>query len=218
MWSALSSLSPRYAHSCINFDNDFKTRLYDKFFTQFFSSTNIHSDFSCPFNTSYVIDENDIMKALKKMSKLYSCGPDGIHLLFYKIVLPEIRQRIAFVFSKTLQSSFIPDAWKLSYLIPILKKGKKMTDPNSYRPISSSNSLLKIFEKILSNHLIFDLKNKLSVNQHYAIPKKSTVSNLLQFTHLVYEAFELKKKQFLLPFLISPQLLILLFRTFYIKS
>ena len=47
----------------------------------------------------------------------------------------------------------IPDQWKLSTVIPILKQGKNKHDTLSYRPISLTSNLGKIMERLITNRL-----------------------------------------------------------------
>ena len=50
-------------------------------------------------------------------------------------------------------SGYIPQAWKVQVIIPLLKPGKSSSDPNSYRPIALSSVLLKILEHLVKNRL-----------------------------------------------------------------
>lgn len=44
------------------------------------------------------------------------------------------------------------------------------------------------------NYVYFQVKNSISIAQHYAIKNRSPITNLVQFTSLIYNNFELKRK------------------------
>ena len=58
-----------------------------------------------------------------------------------------------YLFNKILCFSVFPNAWKTSYVVPIPKKGNKY-DPDNYRGLTLSNSLCKLFCKILNARIM----------------------------------------------------------------
>lgn len=64
-----------------------------------------------------------------------------------------------------LKSSFCPDHWKSAIVVPILKAGKNPQNINSYRLISLTSCLKKVFERILK----FRLQWHLEWAQQYSI-------------------------------------------------
>ena len=74
----------------------------------------------------------------------------------------------------------IPNQWKTSIVIPILKPGKPSSQTPSYRPISLTNCLCKIFEKIVNSRLLdFLISNKiLSQYQSGFLANRSTLDSL----------------------------------------
>ena len=47
----------------------------------------------------------------------------------------------------------------------------------------------KILEIMISNRIYASIKNRLSVNQHGFLPQHSTVTNLVNFSQYIHEAF-----------------------------
>lgn len=78
----------------------------------------------------------------------------------------------------------IPSSWKKSFIAPIHKKGDKSNVEN-YRPVSIISAISKIFEKILHIHILSLTKDKLVMQQHGFTAKKSTVTNLIEFSDYV---------------------------------
>jgi hypothetical protein len=53
-------------------------------------------------------------------------------------------------------------------VIPLLKKGKPVDDPNSYRPVSLTSCLGKTFERLMANRLDWFLESKGIINTAHA--------------------------------------------------
>ena len=66
------------------------------------------------------------------------------------------------VFNNALNYRYFPSIWKCAKLLPILKKGKDPSTPTSYRPISLTPNLSKIYEVQIDNAIEFYCK-KLNV-------------------------------------------------------
>ena len=52
----------------------------------------------------------------------------------------------------------VPEVWKAAHLVPILKKGKDMTNPSSYRPISLLSCVGKLMERVITRRLTWFLE------------------------------------------------------------
>ena len=84
------------------------------------------------------------------------------------------------LFNVSIQTGTIPEAWKISSIVP-LPKGSKHTNVSNYRPIS----LLPVLSKLLERHIYGLISDHLDENYPIALeqwdfqPKKSTVSALL---------------------------------------
>ena len=94
-----------------------------------------------------------------------------------------ISPAITALFSLSLQTSTVPDEWKLSNVTPIFKTG----DPSSisnYRPISLLSLISKVLEKIIHNRVMAYLTyhHLLSDCQFGFRPCRSTQEALLTVT------------------------------------
>jgi len=63
-----------------------------------------------------------------------------------------VKIRIVYFFNSILKSC-IPQAFKISTIVPIHKPGKDKTIIESYRPISLNPCILKTLDKIISKRL-----------------------------------------------------------------
>ncbi|CAJ1057684.1 RNA-directed DNA polymerase from mobile element jockey [Xyrichtys novacula] len=63
------------------------------------------------------------------------------------------------LFNKVWESGEVPQAWKHSVIVPILKPGKGASDPSNYRPIALTSQLGKTMEKMVTERLMFFLES-----------------------------------------------------------
>ena len=88
------------------------------------------------------------------------------------------------IFNLSLSTGRIPEAWKLSRVIPIFKSG----DPHSasnYRPISLQPICGKLLEKVVHGQVVQHLfiNNILSDRQFGFLPRSSTTDALTTALH-----------------------------------
>ena len=130
---------------------------------------------------------------LKKLSNLNSNkapGPDGIHPIILQRCSDLLALPLSIVFSKCFSSGLVPHDWKIANVTPIFKKGDHGS-PANYRPVSLTSVVCKVMESIIKDSVLDHLlsNNLLNLSQFGFLPKRSCVSNLLQFlddvTHLV---------------------------------
>ncbi|XKL63185.1 hypothetical protein PGB90_005549 [Kerria lacca] len=98
----------------------------------------------------------EIIKVISNLKNNKASGKDGItneHIKNNVIIAPLILN----LFNKILQIKEIPEDWKCSDIILILKKGNKHHIEN-YRPISLSPVISRIFSKVIENRIRNTLK------------------------------------------------------------
>jgi len=87
-----------------------------------------------------------------KTCKSKSPGPDSIPFEFIKqFSSNQIRQLL--LFYNYIWKTGLPEQWRDTTIIPILKQGKPATNPSSYRPVALTNCLCKLLEKIVNRRL-----------------------------------------------------------------
>ena len=111
----------------------------------------------CP---EQLLCSEEVLQMLLSLDTSKSNGPDGLSAL--------------------IQSGTVPEAWKISSVVPI-PKGNKPASVSNYRPLSLLPIVSKLLEKhiykLISSHL--DVNNPIALQQWGFQPKKSTVSALL---------------------------------------
>lgn len=80
-------------------------------------------------------------------------GPDRIHNKMLKKLSETNRKVLLCLFNLMYEAAYVPDIWKLAWIIPILKPNKPRREPVSYRPISLTSCTAKLLEKLINNRL-----------------------------------------------------------------
>ena len=90
-----------------------------------------------------------------------------------------------------MAKSRIPDIWKSSIVIPLLKPGKPADESNSYRPVSLLCPSIKILERLI----LPTMQEKLPIPQfqHGFRAQHSTVTALLEFSEEISAGFNKKQ-------------------------
>ena len=66
-----------------------------------------------------------------------------------------------------MRQGIFPDCFKVSRVIPILKKGKPIEEMDSYRPINNLNPLEKIVEEVIKLQMETNIKDKTSYQKSF---------------------------------------------------
>ena len=85
----------------------------------------------------------------------------GIDMVSYPMIahLPDSFLRIILtIFNELFAQDIVPQVWKEATVITLHKEGKPRHDPTSYRPISLTSHLGKIYERIINERLVLFLE------------------------------------------------------------
>ena len=136
-------------------------------------------------------NEEEIIKIIRNLNVHKAHGHDDISIRMIKICDKSILKPLILLFKNSTKSSYYPDIWKRSNIIPVHKKNDKRF-VNNYRPISLLPIFGKIFEKIIFNRIYNFLleENLLNPNQSGFRSSDSCVNQLLAITHEIFEAFD----------------------------
>lgn len=86
-------------------------------------------------------------------SKKVAVGPDGISYAMIKHFPPSFLDVILSLLQLCFSRGVFPSRWKHSHIVPIHKQGKPRNQASSYRPISLTPHLSKVYERILKARL-----------------------------------------------------------------
>ena len=120
-----------------------------------------------------------------------SVGPDQIHYDFFRHMSEPQLQAILDLYNYLWTSDQFPEAWRHSYIIPILKMGKDCNQVQSYRPIQLTSCLCKLFERMIAKRLSWCLEKYEVLSEYQCAfrPGKSTVDHLIRLDSHIREGF-----------------------------
>jgi len=129
-----------------------------------------------------VIDSELVRKKFDRLRPDKASGPDDVSPRILIELKDEICYPVTEIMKSSLESSIVPDDWKLANVTPIYKKGGKSC-VEKYRPVSLTSQICKLFEMIvrdaLTDHL--DFHALIRSTQHGFRKGGSCLSNLLEF-------------------------------------
>ena len=131
------------------------------------------------------------MKAIEGLESKRSSGHDGISNTSLKVIKASISQSLTIIINQMLTTGIFPDAFKVSKVIPLYKKGDSSLLVN-YRPISLLPTISKIFEKVIHDQLYdyFDKYNLLAEQQYGFRKQHSTEYTAVQLIDHVSKEME----------------------------
>lgn len=142
---------------------------------QIYSNTHLHIEY---------FTKDDIKKAVQEIPVKKSPGTDGLPPILFKKCLDTLLNPLTNLINQSLREAVYPDKLKESIIKPIPKKGNNV-EINNHRPISTLNTLAKIYECALYNKISNFIFSNVSPNQHGFVKQKSTLSNLTEFCDYV---------------------------------
>jgi hypothetical protein len=72
-----------------------------------------------------------------------------------------------------------PDSWKVSYVTPIFKKGRR-NNVEDYRGVAILSAIPKRFELLVYRGMYNDMTTLMYINQYGFMKNRSTITNLLE--------------------------------------
>lgn len=144
-------------------------------------------------NYEHSFTTEEVEKCIKELKNSKDSGPMAIEVQIFKKNSAILAPLICTIFNNLLQFGFFPNSWKKSFLIPLPKKGNNQ-DLANYRGICIQSTLPKIFDKLLTKKITNHLIELVPSSQHGFCPKRSTVSNLLEFSSFVHDQMAQKSQ------------------------
>jgi len=133
-----------------------------------------------PILSSVSIAPDDVYVKLHNLDPNKSAGPDNWPTKVLKDMAEQLCLPLTILFTKSIQTSTLPDAWIRGHVIPVHKKGDcKCVD--NYCPITLTSVVDKLLESIIKDHILdhFFENNLFTPYQHGFLPKRSCVTQLL---------------------------------------
>ena len=144
-----------------------------------------HSSFCSPFSLA------EFLAAASNLSSSSATGPDKVPYPMLKHLPRSGMDFLLYIFNLSWSSHSFPSVWKTSSIIPIHKIGKPLDSPASFRPISLTSYVSKLFERIILSRLLFFLESNsiLSPCQAGLRPGRSTLDQILFLSQSISDGF-----------------------------
>lgn len=120
------------------------------------------SDDSCSFNVPFTMEE---LKESLRCSKDSTSGPDQVHYQMLRHLPDEWLSKLLDIYNEIWSSGRLPDSWKISLILPILKPNKDPCLAANYRPIALTSCVGKIFERMVNFRLTWFIDEKIDMSQ-----------------------------------------------------
>ena len=142
-----------------------------------------HSSFCSPFSPA------EFLAVTSNLST--ATGPDKVAYPMLKHLPRSGMDFLLHIFNLSWTFHCFPSIWKTSSIIPIRKMGKPLDSPASFRPISLTSCVSKLFERIILSRLLFFLESNptLSPRQAGFRPGRSTLDQILYLSQSISDGF-----------------------------
>ena len=144
-----------------------------------------HSSFCSSFSPA------EFLAATSNLSSSTATGPDKVAYPMLKHLPRSGMDFLLHIFHLSWSSHSFSFIWKTSSIIPIHKMGKPLDSPASFRPISLTSCVSKLFERIILSRLLFFLESNsiLSPRQAGFRPGRSTLDQILYLSPSISNGF-----------------------------
>ena len=144
-----------------------------------------HSPFCSPFSPT------ELLAAASNLSPSTATSPDKVAYPMLKHLPRSGMDLLLHIFNLSWTSHFFPSIWNTSSVIPIHKMGKPLDSPASWRRISLTSCVSKLFERIILFRLLFFLESNfiLSPRQAGFRPGRSTLDQIVFLSQSILDVF-----------------------------
>ncbi len=167
-WDTVNSISGRNSTSAPILDP------HD--INHYFQSINTDPNYSAPIQVQIpegtripVIPEHIVQKFLLNLKRT-SSGPDELPFWLWRDFAYDLAPIITSVFNSSLKYLTVPLLWKMANISPIPKE-TPLDQSNQLRPISVTNVIMRLFEKIVYQSELHHLNVEFIGNDQYAYKK-----------------------------------------------
>ena len=98
------------------------------------------------------LDEGIVLQKLEKLWDDKAAGADELVPRFLNLIKWEFACPLTILFQSIMASGVVPDDWKVANVV-LINKGGSRNEVTSYRPISLTSQVCKIFETIVGSRL-----------------------------------------------------------------
>ncbi len=128
------------------------------------------------------VSEDEVRRELKRVKIRKAAGPDGITGRVLRSCADQLAGLFTSIFNESLATSVVPTSFKKSVIIPV-PKNSKPSCLNDYHPVALTSIVMKVFERLLKNHICSSIPATLDPLQFAYQPNRSTDDAISQVRH-----------------------------------
>ncbi len=128
------------------------------------------------------VSEDEVQRKLKRVNVSKAAGPDGITGRVLRSCADQLAGLFTSIFNESLATSVVPTSFKKSVIIPV-PKNSKPSCLNDYRPVALTSTVMKVFERLLKNHICSSIPATLDPLQFAYRSNRSTDDAISQVLH-----------------------------------
>lgn len=132
-----------------------------------------------------IISIDNIIKNIKRLPKRKAPGRDSLRAEMLVPIQKMLSQILSYLFALTYQWSYTPSDWRHGHVCSIYKKGP-VTEASSFRPISLTSTIRKLFELCLAP-LVLDVSPTIDVAQNGFRSSRSALDGALSLQDLMQD-------------------------------
>ncbi len=128
------------------------------------------------------VSEDEVRRELKRWNVKKAAGPDGITGRVLRSCADQLAGLFTSIFNESLATSVVPTSFKKSIIIPA-PKNNKPSCLNDYRPVALTSIVMKVFERLVKNHICSSIPVTLDPLQFAYRPNRSTDDAISHVLH-----------------------------------
>ena len=136
----------------------------------------------------------DIEKAINNLDRKSSIGPDKLSPIILKNCIDVIVWPLWILHQKSMDLGKISDKLKISRVVPVYKKKGDKRDVKNYRITAISSVIMRVYESAFKHKLNEHIEPTTANAQHGFRPNRSVVTNMMNLSIAVHEAFAMKQQ------------------------
>jgi hypothetical protein len=162
----------------------------------FIETGSLASSYSHTAKRAIPFDYREFSNAISDLNSKTSLDPYGLTNKMLKHLGYVAKLRIMEFFNRCLTQGVVPKKWKASVVSMLHKNGQDEKSVSSYRPISMTSCLARLFERMILSRLLSHIKNNniLIKNQSGFRKARQTKDNILYLIQMAQEGFNKGEK------------------------
>ncbi len=130
----------------------------------------------------FTVSEDEVRRELRRVNVRKAAGPDGITGRVLRSCADQLAGLFTSIFNESLATSVVPTSFKKSVIIPV-PKNSKPSCLNDFRPVALTSTVMKVFERLLKEHICSSIPAILDLLQFAYRPNRSTDDAISQVLH-----------------------------------